>query len=151
MAFGNTSLSATAVGVNQIPVSSVAVPNEPGGNLTALEGGPESTDSNGNKTAPAAVILKTGASVALSSPPANTNAGSDTTLTFASKVGHWLIQNNSSASCYVELDATASTGSTALAPGSTWRDDIPVTSPHVYTAAATPLNAINGIIVKGWA
>jgi hypothetical protein len=64
MAFGSTPLSTTAIGTNQFPVSAVAVPNEAGGNLTAVEGGPESTDGNGNKTAPISVYVKDGGDVA---------------------------------------------------------------------------------------
>src|SRR5689334_1898164 len=60
MSFGTTPTSTTSLGTNQFPVSAVAVPNESGGNLTALEGGPESTDTNGNKTAPASMYIKDG-------------------------------------------------------------------------------------------
>jgi hypothetical protein len=45
---------------NQLPISSVAVPGHANGDLTALEGGPESTDSNSNKTAPASIYIKDG-------------------------------------------------------------------------------------------
>lgn len=96
------------------------------------------------------VYVVTGSSVALSSPSAQTNAGSDTPLTFASQVKHWLVQNNTSATAYIELDATASTSSMALAPSTVWRDDIPVTVIHVYTAAAQNVNGATGIVVKGW-
>lgn len=88
--------------------------------------------------------------VALSSPPVNTNVGADTALTFSSQVNHFLIQNNTSANAYVELDTAASTASVLLLPGATWRDDIEVTVVHVYTAAAQPVNAASGIVVKGW-
>ena len=64
MSFGTTPLSTTTLGVNQFPVSAVAVPNASGGNLTALEGGPASTDGNGNLTAPASMYVKDGADVA---------------------------------------------------------------------------------------
>lgn len=49
---------------NQLPVSSVAVPGHAGGNLTALEGGPASTDGNGNETAPASMYIKDGSDLA---------------------------------------------------------------------------------------
>jgi hypothetical protein len=88
--------------------------------------------------------------VALSSPSANTNAGTDTVLTFSSQANHFLIQNNTSANVYIELDTAASTASVLLLPGATWRDDIQVTAIHVYTAAVQPVNAANGIVVKGW-
>lgn len=64
MSFGSTPLSTTTIGNNQFPVSAVAVPNASSGNLTALEGGPASTDSNNNLTAPASVYIKDGGDVA---------------------------------------------------------------------------------------
>lgn len=88
--------------------------------------------------------------VALSSPAANTNAGSDTPLPFAQRVHHFLIQNNTSAICYVELDTPASPASIQIAAGASWRDDIAVTSLHLYTAAAQPINAASGIVIRGW-
>lgn len=63
MSFGTTPLSTTSLGANQFPVSAVAVPGHSGGNLTALEGGPANTDSNGNETAPASMYIKDGADV----------------------------------------------------------------------------------------
>jgi hypothetical protein len=45
---------------NQFPLSSVAVPGHANGDLTALEGGPESTDANSNKTAPVSMYVKDG-------------------------------------------------------------------------------------------
>jgi hypothetical protein len=63
MAFGSTPVTTgTPVGT---PLGSVAVPNHAGGNLTALEGGPASTDSNGNETAPASVYSKDGGNVTM--------------------------------------------------------------------------------------
>src|SRR6266699_7271658 len=46
-----------------VPVGSVAVPNHSNGDLTALEGGPASTDSNGNETAPVSAYIKDGGDV----------------------------------------------------------------------------------------
>lgn len=88
--------------------------------------------------------------IALSSPPANTNAGSDTTLTFVQTVHHWRIQNNTAAICYVETDATASTASIQIAAGASLRDDIACTTLHLYTAGAQPINAASGIVIRGW-
>lgn len=65
MAFGTTPISTTPLGTNQFPVSAVAVPNASGGNLTALEGGPASTDTNGNSTAPVSVYIKDGGNIVL--------------------------------------------------------------------------------------
>lgn len=92
----------------------------------------------------------TGASIALSSPPSTTNAGSDTQLTFTTKANHFLIQNNTNANVYVGLDAAASPSSIVLVPGAMWRDNISVTSPHLYTVAAQNINGTTGIVVLGW-
>lgn len=63
MSFGSTPLSTTTLGSSQFPVSAVAVPGHSGGNLTALEGGPASTDANNNETAPASIYTKDGSDV----------------------------------------------------------------------------------------
>ena len=130
----------------------------PANKATILDGSPVAhpvylVDPSGNAIVSSDadfVAVVTGASVALTSPPAQTNAGSDTTLTFSSKANHFLIQNNTAANCYVALDTAASTSSLLLVPGALWRDDIPVTSPHLYTAAAQNINGATGIVVLGW-
>lgn len=61
--FGTTPLSDTAVGSNQIPVSGVFVPGTAGGALTALQGGPSSTDSNSFVSAPVAMYTADGSAV----------------------------------------------------------------------------------------
>ncbi len=61
--FGTTPVSTTSLSANQFPVSAVAVPGAAGGNLTALEGGPATTDSNGNSLAPAAMYVYDGNNV----------------------------------------------------------------------------------------
>src|SRR6266516_2158733 len=65
--FGNTPVTTTQSSLpgNQFPLSSVAVPGHTSSNLTALEGGPASTDSNGNETAPASVYSKDGANITM--------------------------------------------------------------------------------------
>lgn len=65
MAFGQNPTTGTqgALPTNQFPLGSVAVPGAANGDLTALEGGPVSTDSNGNKTAPASLYVKDGGDV----------------------------------------------------------------------------------------
>lgn len=88
--------------------------------------------------------------VALSSPPANTTASTDTPVTFTQQIHHWRIQNNTGAICYVELDAAASTASVQIAAGASLRDDIAVTSIHLYTVAQQPINASSGIVIRGW-
>lgn len=56
--FGNSPKDNTG-----IPISSVYVPDTSGANLTALQGGPPSTDGNGQTSAPAAMSLANGADV----------------------------------------------------------------------------------------
>lgn len=65
MAFGSNPTTGTqgSLSANQFPLSSVATPNTANGDLTALEGGPVSTDGNGNKTAPASMYVKDGSDV----------------------------------------------------------------------------------------
>jgi hypothetical protein len=70
--FGNTPVTTgTPVGT---PLGSVAVPGHSGGDLTALEGGPASTDSNGNETAPVSAWVK------------NANANGQATMSASSPV-----------------------------------------------------------------
>lgn len=88
---------------------------------------------------------------ALSSPPSNTNANSDTSLTFSSDVYHLLIQNNTSAVVYLDLDTAATQGSPELAAGQTWFLDVHTSVLHVFTVAAQPVNAASGIVIRGWA
>src|SRR6266487_4857561 len=65
--FGKTPVTTTQTPLpaNQVPLSSVAVPGHALSDLTALEGGPASTDSNGNETAPASVYSKDGANITM--------------------------------------------------------------------------------------
>lgn len=94
-------------------------------------------------------LFPAGSNTSLTSPPTNTNAGSDTSLTFASTVNHWSLQNNSSANLYYNLDAAASTGTFVLAPGAQVWWDWPITVLHVYTTAAIPVNAASGLRLIG--
>lgn len=89
--------------------------------------------------------------VSLVSPPAQTNAGSDTALTFTQTVAQVTIQNNTNAVVYVAFDATASAGSYALAAGSTLVEAKYCKVVHLYTAAAQNVNGTSsgGIVVLG--
>lgn len=78
MTFGTTPLSTTTIGSNEFPVSAVAVPNTSSGNLTAVEGGPASTDTNGNLTAPVSSYIKDGGSVTLGT--LSDSAGANTVI-----------------------------------------------------------------------
>ncbi|SRR6266849_250039 len=89
--------------------------------------------------------------IALTSPPAQTNAGSDTTLTFSQQVNRVIIQNNTSANAYYAFDTAASLGSLLLVPGAFLVYPKKVTSPHLYTVAAQPINGTSAgnIVVLG--
>lgn len=61
--FGTTPLSTTTLGTNQFPISAGFVPNTASGNLTSLQLGPASTDTNGYTSAPVAVYIADGSSL----------------------------------------------------------------------------------------
>jgi len=90
--------------------------------------------------------------VALSSPPAQTNVGADTALTFAQQVHYLEIQNNTGAVIYWELDAAAQVGAAQLAAGATLFLSNACAVLHLYTAAAQNVNgaSANNIVIRGW-
>jgi len=89
--------------------------------------------------------------ISLSSPPAQTNAGADTPLTFSSQVNHVFLQNNTSANLYCAFDTAASLGSILLVPGATLIEDKKCTALHLYTVAAQNINgtSVGNIVVLG--
>jgi len=87
--------------------------------------------------------------IALVSPPVNTSTGSDTALTFSSQVNRIILQNNYSATIYFDFDQVSSTSSFALLPGMLLSYPKKCTVSHIYTSVAVPLNAANGLIVRG--
>lgn len=90
--------------------------------------------------------------VSLSSPPAQTNAGADTSLLFASPVGHWFIQNNTTANVMFDLETAASLGSPLIAAGQMITSDVPLSQLHLFTAAAQNINGTTAgnIVIRGW-
>lgn len=98
-----------------------------------------------NDTAPAGYIA------AANGAPTTTNVGTETIYTLSSQASRFLLQNNTGAVVYVELDATVSTASIQIPTGQSWRDDIQVTAFHVLTAASQPINAANGLLIRAWA
>lgn len=110
------------------------------------------TDSVGQYVGPAYVndCAPSGYIAAANGAPTQTTAGTDTVYTLSSQASRFLIQNNTSATLYVDLDATASTASIQIPAGQSWRDDIQVTSFHLYTAAQQPINQASGILIRGW-
>lgn len=97
------------------------------------------------------ISASVGAPVALASgTPTQTNAGSETKISFASTANHWTMQNNSTANVYYTTDGTtASTSSLVLAPGAQVFYDWPLLTLHVFTAAATNINGATGIVIQG--
>ena len=89
--------------------------------------------------------------VALVSPPAQTNAGSETTLTFAETVTQVTVQNNTSSVVNVAFDSAASAGSFTVPAGATLIAEKQCSALHVYTAAAQNVNgtSANNIVVLG--
>ena len=89
--------------------------------------------------------------ISLVSPPTQTNAGSDTLLTFASKISQLTIQNNTSAGVNIAFDAAASAGSFLIPSGATFTVDKQCTVVHLYTASAQNINgtSANNIVVLG--
>ncbi|SRR5712692_921913 len=110
-------------------------------------------ESNGNLDTIAQNIARIEASgyIALTSPPATTNAGSDTALTFAQEVNNVAIQNATSANVYYAFDVAASLGSLFLVPGAFLSYPKKCTVLHLYTAAAQPINGTSAgnIVVLG--
>lgn len=89
--------------------------------------------------------------VSLVSPPAQTNAGSDTALTFAETVTTVTIQNNTAGSINVAFNATASAGSLLIPAAATLVEEKQCTVLHLYTASAQNINgtSANNIVVLG--
>lgn len=63
--FAVTPTSTTTLPANTFPVSAVFVPGTASGNLTALQGGPASTDGNSYTSAPMAIYVADGSDVTL--------------------------------------------------------------------------------------
>ncbi len=89
--------------------------------------------------------------IAATSPPATTNAGSDTPYTFSAQVNRIILMNNTSANVNYAFDAVASAGSLVLTPGSMLVYPKKCTALHLYTAAAQNINgtAAANIVVLG--
>lgn len=89
--------------------------------------------------------------ISASSPPATTNAGSDTAYTFSAQVSRVIIQNNTSVNINYAFDATANAGSLLLVPGAMLVYPKKCTVLHLYTASAQNINgsSSNNIVVLG--
>lgn len=80
-----TPVSTTQLLTNQFPVSTVAEPGRPNGDLTATEGGPGSVDSNNNRIAPISAWIKDGGNVVEGSTTDSAITG-DTAGTISAKL-----------------------------------------------------------------
>lgn len=89
--------------------------------------------------------------VSVTSPPTNTNSGTDTTYTFTLQVSRVIIQNNTAVNVYYAFDTAASAGSLLLAPGSTVVYPKKCTVLHLFTATAQVINGSSSgnIVVLG--
>ncbi len=89
--------------------------------------------------------------ISLSSPPTTTNAGSDTTLTFASQITQGIVQNNTSANANINFTAAASAGTLLVPPGFAYEFQLQTTTLHLFTAAAQNVNGstAGNIVVLG--
>jgi hypothetical protein len=106
-------------------------------------------DENNNIVAPGGT--EQSGHVALSSPPAQTNAGTETVLTFSQQVNNVIIYNGTSATINYALDEAVTAGSLVLAPGYQLDKAKQVTTVHLLTASAQNVNgsSAGNIVVKG--
>jgi len=131
-----------------VPVGTVAVPNHSNGDLTALEGGPASTDSNGNETAPVSIYAKDGNDVTqgTQTDPAWSGSGSGSLIAILKK-----IVAGQTGTATVVQGAGASAGTfwrvggdfteqASLSAGSVNADLIPATDVSAYTYIVVQLS-----------
>ena len=120
----------------------ISDPNNYGPGITAL------VDGNNNILTP---NLEQSGYVALSSPPAQTNAGTETVLTFSQQVNNVSIYNGTSSNINYAFNETVTAGSLVLAPGYQLDKSKQVTTVHLLTASAQNINgsSAGNIVVKG--
>lgn len=142
----NTSLLALESGGNLATLAGSVSGSKMQANIAQVAG---TTISNTNPI-PAQDIEQSGY-VSASTPPASTNAGSDTSYTFSSQVSRVIIQNNTSANANYAFDTAASAGSLLLTPGSLLIYPKKCTVLHLYTAATQTINgsSTGNIVVLG--
>ena len=89
--------------------------------------------------------------IALVLPPTQTNAGTETILTFAQQVNHVTIENHTAANINYSFDETCTAGSLLLPP--TYQHDKAkqVNTVHILTTAAQNINGstAGNIVVRG--
>ena len=77
-------------------------------------------------------------------------ASADNSITFASRVRTVQLHNQSAVNVPYEHDIAAVATSAYLAPGQLVYVDVHTTTIHVFPSNALPINAANGLIVRGW-
>lgn len=138
--FAATPYSTTTLPVNTFPVSAVFVPGTASGNLTALQGGPASTDGNGYTSAPMAVYQATGT---------NLHTVVDSGTVTVNQGGSWAVTANAGTNLNTSLLALdTSVNGILLAQGSTTSGEkgpliqgaVTTGSPSYTTAQTSPLS-----------
>jgi len=123
---------------------------DPGGAVSVAR----ELDSNANGCGPERVVTSAmdGIIGPALSQPTQTTAGADTAWSFAQKVRHIMIQNNTAGNVQFSPDAVTSAGSPILASGGTLFFDLRVTTMHLLTASAQNINGTSAgnIVVWGW-
>lgn len=145
---GVVSVSSGAMGTNTTPAYTIVQDGTTNANKWAIDSGGNASVNLGKvggtavsntNPLPTQYVSQSGY-VSLSSPPTQTNAGSDTTFTFSSQVNTVLLQNNDVVNVNVAFDTAASAGSFLLAPGQTLIYPKKVTAVHLFTATARNVN-----------
>lgn len=85
--------------------------------------------------------------------PTSTTAGADTAFPFPIPVRHLVVQNNGTATVYVDFDAQASTSSLQIPIGSVLSLDVRLQELHIYCSIALAVNSAvgaSGVYVAGF-
>jgi hypothetical protein len=127
---------------------------DPNANAVAAKELDSSTTQNNTTYGPQRVVISAvaGYVAAAGGNPTATTGGSDTSWSFASKVNHLLIQNNTTANVQFDLDTATSAGSPLLYPGQMLLLDVKCTAVHLLTAANQNINGTTAgnIVIRGW-
>jgi hypothetical protein len=125
---------------------------------SAVSGAPQSSEGEGEGSIEESLDQVTPPSHKVGQPfqpivsqPANTGVGTDTIIAFTQPVKAVMLQNLTAVGVNFNFDAPAGAGTFQLAAnGAPQLYLVPCQTVHLQTAAAQPINAATGIIVKGW-
>ena len=107
--FGTTPTSTTTLATNEFPVSAGFVPNTASGDLTSIQLGPATTDSNGYTSAPVAVYQATGTNLHV---VVDSGSITDSGTVTANQGGSWTVTANAGTGTFgVSGTVTANAGS----------------------------------------